>query len=92
MTVMPVMFTDRADPFTVTGETWMQGASCATTDPEIFFPDGRGSTTRPARRICATCDVIEECAEFAVRTRQDIGVWGGMSRAELRRRIKETNP
>lgn len=57
-------------------------------DPELFFPVG---TTGPAvdqaetaKRICACCEVREPCLEFAIATKQDAGVWGGLTEDERR--------
>ena len=65
-----------------------QRAACVDEDPELFFPIG---TTGPAveqaeaaKRICGSCDVREECLEFAIATNQDAGVWGGMTEDERR--------
>jgi len=32
-----------------------------------------------AKDICGTCDVTAECLDYALRSRQDLGVWGGLS-------------
>ena len=55
---------------------WQERALCAQTDPEAFFPE-KGGSTREAKRVCATCEVREEC----------FGIWGGMSERE-RRKLK----
>ncbi len=67
---------------------WRSTSACADEDPELFFPIG---TTGPAveqseaaKRVCATCDVTEECLEYALSTNQDAGVWGGMTEDERR--------
>lgn len=67
---------------------WRSNAACTTEDPELFFPIG---TTGPAvdqaseaKKICARCDVREECLEFALATNQDAGVWGGLTEDERR--------
>lgn len=66
---------------------WMDDALCATTDPEAFFPDADQSAAR-AKSICARCDVVAECLEYALATNQQYGVWGGKSvrdRAKIKR-------
>ena len=68
-------------------EPWMQDALCAQTDPEMFFPQ-KGGSTRNAKRVCASCDVREQCLEYALRTKQDDGIWGGKSAIELRKMRK----
>lgn len=66
----------------VSPEPWMQEALCAETDPEAFFPE-KGGSTREAKKVCARCDVTVECLAFALRTKQDEGIWGGKSAREL---------
>jgi WhiB family redox-sensing transcriptional regulator len=63
---------------------WQEQALCAQTDPESFFPE-KGGSTREAKRICAACDVRQECLEFALQRDERFGIWGGMSERERRR-------
>lgn len=72
---------------------WRRDAACRDEDPELFFPVGTtGSAVtqaKEAKRICTRCQVREECLEFALSTRQDAGIWGGLTedeRKSLRRR------
>lgn len=68
-------------------EPWMTGAECANTDPEIFFTEpGDWRATHAAIRVCDGCDVATQCLEYALRTRQRDGVWGGTD-AKRRRRL-----
>ncbi len=54
--------------------------ACVGADPEIFFPTrGRGKA-QPAKAICATCEVIEECGEYGMT--QAFGIWGGLTAEE----------
>lgn len=53
---------------------WVDSAVCATTDPEIFFPE-RGQTSLPAKRICASCPVRLPCLIDGIE--EEEGVWGG---------------
>jgi len=64
-------------------EDWRKQALCAQVDPEIFFP-GKGGSTREAKSVCMACPVRQECLDWAVRTGQPDGVWGGMSVRERR--------
>ncbi|WDG18975.1 WhiB family transcriptional regulator [Microbacterium sp. Clip185] len=65
---------------------WQTDALCAQTDPEAFFPE-KGGSTRDAKRICTTCDVRDECLEYALRNDERFGIWGGLSERE-RRKLK----
>ncbi|MGH3703006.1 MAG: WhiB family transcriptional regulator [Agromyces sp.] len=69
-------------------EEWQQDALCAQTDPEMFFPE-RGDSTKDAKEICGDCEVRAECLEYALRTGQDFGIWGGLSARELVLRRKQ---
>ena len=57
--------------------SWQHKALCSQTDPEAFFPE-KGGSTRDAKRVCAQCEVREQCIK-----------WAGMSERERRRYKKE---
>lgn len=63
---------------------WMNDVVCATTDPEVFFPE-RGGASREAKRVCLGCGVREECLQWAIDNDERHGVWGGMSEHERKR-------
>jgi WhiB family redox-sensing transcriptional regulator len=71
-------------------------AACVEVEPELFFPPGTTnalarSQTKAAKEVCAGCDIRLTCLEWAMSTRQEFGVWGGLSedeRHELRRKGK----
>lgn len=63
---------------------WQQGALCAQTDPEAFFPE-KGGSTREAKRICESCEVRAKCLEYALEHDERFGIWGGLSERERRR-------
>ena len=44
---------------------WQEKALCAQTDPEAFFPE-KGGSTREAKRVCLSCDVRDDCLEYAL--------------------------
>jgi WhiB family transcriptional regulator, redox-sensing transcriptional regulator len=67
---------------------WQEGALCAQTDPEAFFPE-KGGSTREAKRVCASCEVRAECLQYALEHDQRFGIWGGLSERE-RRRLKRS--
>jgi WhiB family redox-sensing transcriptional regulator len=37
-----------------------------------------------AKAICAACRVLTECRDYALRTRQPFGVWGGLDEEQRR--------
>lgn len=65
---------------------WQELALCAQTDPEAFFPE-KGGSTREAKRVCLSCEVRQECLEYALGNDERFGIWGGLSERE-RRRLK----
>ncbi|MEA2829070.1 MAG: WhiB family transcriptional regulator, redox-sensing transcriptional regulator [Actinomycetota bacterium] len=65
-------------------ENWRQQSACRDLDTNIFFP-ATDADAGPAKAVCAACPVREECLEYAIATRQDDGVWGGLDETERRR-------
>lgn len=66
---------------------WMDDGICRNHAPDTFFPsDGVG--VEVAKRICATCPVIDTCLEYALENHIDHGVWGGTSERQRRRILK----
>jgi WhiB family redox-sensing transcriptional regulator len=67
-------------------KSWRLEAGCRWVDPDLFFPisvSGRGGEEADrAREVCARCPVRSECLDFALRTRQMHGVWGGTTAEE----------
>ena len=68
--------------------TWRSEAACLGEEPELFFPIG---TAHPAlvqievaKAVCRHCDVVDTCLSWAMESRQDTGVWGGLSEDERR--------
>jgi WhiB family redox-sensing transcriptional regulator len=66
--------------------------ACATEDPDLFFPiSDRETGARQAQRalqICAGCQVRRQCLEFALRTRNKDGIWGGTTADERIRALR----
>lgn len=67
---------------------WQDQARCAEVDTEIFYPEN-GGLDRPAKKICAGCEVRAECLEFAVDNNEIWGIWGGFSERERRNMKRE---
>ena len=72
---------------------WRRTAACLDTDPSLFFPIGvTGAALQQitdARSVCMSCSCQEACLEFALRSNQDTGIWGGASEEE-RRHLRRT--
>jgi WhiB family redox-sensing transcriptional regulator len=70
------------------GTGWWSRAECAGMETDLFFPIGNTSPakiqTSEAKKICASCDVKDECLEFAMRTDEKNGIWGGHTEDERR--------
>jgi WhiB family transcriptional regulator, redox-sensing transcriptional regulator len=67
---------------------WRSAAACRLSDPDLFFPvSSVGIAQREiaeALAVCASCPVQAPCREFALRTHQRHGIWGGMTEDERR--------
>ncbi|AKZ60764.1 Transcriptional regulator WhiB1 (modular protein) (plasmid) [Streptomyces ambofaciens ATCC 23877] len=65
---------------------WRDEAECRRHDPELWFPVGDNVHARmqaaEAKSICAGCPVRIRCLSWALETRQDQGVWGGLTEKE----------
>lgn len=71
---------------------WRELGSCRDRDPNLFYPLGRGLAAleqiEEAKTFCRACPSREPCLAFALSTRQELGVWGGMSADERRRLLR----
>jgi len=51
--------------------------------PDLFFPEGGTGTAamdaKMAKKACKSCPVLNMCATYAIRHREEDGIWGGMS-------------
>ena len=67
---------------------WRLRSACTDVDTNLFFPVGLTGDaidqTNLAKAICRECPVQAQCLEFALRTTQDYGVWGGRTEDERR--------
>ena len=67
---------------------WRYRAACLNEDPELFFPIGSSgpaiAQAERAKAVCRTCEVMDTCLDWALKTNQDAGVWGGMAEDERR--------
>ena len=65
---------------------WRASGACLSADPDLFFPIAAagfvGRQITEARRICAGCQVRQQCLDFALRTGETHGIWGGTTPEE----------
>lgn len=69
------LFVDRPD--------WYDDAACRGADQSLFFPNEYGGMVAhrklsEAKQICAGCPVRFDCLNYAVRSGEVYGVWGGV--------------
>ena len=67
---------------------WRAKGACRGVDPSIFYPDDEEDPAEAAKSICAECPVLEACLEYAIASREKVGVWGGHTARERRRIIR----
>ena len=74
--------------------TWRNDAACLEESPELFFPIGNTGAAfhqiEKAKTVCGRCQVVGTCLSWAMESRQDAGVWGGLSEDE-RHALKRRN-
>jgi WhiB family transcriptional regulator, redox-sensing transcriptional regulator len=65
---------------------WRAMGACLSVNPDLFFPISAGGVAikqvARARQICAGCRVRQECFDFAMRTAETDGIWGGTTPEE----------
>ena len=78
--------------------SWQVRGACRAVGPSLFYsPEGeRGPRKRrresSAKAICATCEVAEVCAAYALAWREPYGTWGGLSEADREARYPGLDP
>jgi WhiB family transcriptional regulator, redox-sensing transcriptional regulator len=77
------------------GTEWRAAGACLSVDPDLFFPVATGVVAAremaKAQRICARCLVRQECLDFAMRTGEMHGIWGGTTPEERTRARRQRN-
>jgi WhiB family redox-sensing transcriptional regulator len=70
-------------------------AACRGEDSSLFFApsyfekrEEKDAREARAKRLCSRCPVREPCLEYALRTRDPHGVWGGLNEVERRRLLR----
>ena len=66
-------------------------AACRGPQAAVFFPppsferkDEKLDRESRAKAICQECSVIDECRDYALRIREQHGIWGGLNELERR--------
>jgi WhiB family redox-sensing transcriptional regulator len=79
-----------------TDDAWQVKAACRGPQATVFFPpssferkDEKLDRERRAKAICATCPVKRPCLDYAMRTREQHGIWGGLSESERKRILEQ---
>ena len=62
---------------------WQRWAACRGVDPALFFIE-RGEPPGPARSVCRSCVVREQCLDFSLANGEKYGIWGGLTERERR--------
>ena len=75
----------------ITPLDWTDAAACRNSEGALFYPadsaerkEDRQERELVAKRICASCDVREECLEAALARHESYGIWGGLNEFERR--------
>jgi WhiB family transcriptional regulator, redox-sensing transcriptional regulator len=70
---------------------WQERAACRGDDSAFFFAPSyferrseKNAREAVAKAICARCQVRGPCLDYALRVREDHGVWGGLNEMERR--------
>jgi hypothetical protein len=54
--------------------------------PDLYYPDSEHGLAahhvQLAKRACKTCPLLNMCATYAIKYKEEYGVWGGMSPGE----------
>ena len=78
------------DPREPSPFAWMAQGACVGAPSELFFPnDTDWWIIDRAKRLCATCPIIDQCADHALTHREPYGVWGGLSEKDRRRILRQ---
>jgi WhiB family redox-sensing transcriptional regulator len=73
-------------------------AACRAVSPSLFYsPEGeRGARKalreRAAKAVCASCEVVEVCAAYAIACREPYGTWGGLSESDRETAYPRVDP
>ena len=84
-----VLVSPRSDTGVLDAASWEPRAACLQV-PGLFAvaltapaPE-RDERAQAAKAVCSVCPVLAECRDYALRVREPLGVWGGLSEKERR--------
>lgn len=63
--------------------TWKLAGACRSANTEMFFPSS-DADAGPAKAICESCPVQQQCLQYAIAVREPEGIWGGTTFVERR--------
>jgi WhiB family redox-sensing transcriptional regulator len=76
--------------------TWQYSAACRGEEAELFFApnyferkEEKEAREARAKAVCARCEVRAECLDYALRTREPHGIWGGLNEVERKALLRE---
>jgi WhiB family redox-sensing transcriptional regulator len=74
---------------------WQFDAACRGEDSSLFFApnyferrEEKDDREARAKSICARCPVRSTCLDYALRTRETHGIWGGLNELERRQLLR----
>jgi WhiB family redox-sensing transcriptional regulator len=74
---------------------WRGAGACLSADPDLFFPVAVGAAAgRDVPRallICDGCSVKRQCLDFAIKHREESGIWGGTTPDQRLRVLRQRN-
>jgi WhiB family redox-sensing transcriptional regulator len=85
-----VLERSRTKTASVSAQKWRSIGLCRGSETMVFYPPSDDdSLAEEAKTICSMCAVRKPCLEFALRTREKHGVWGGLTERERRRVLRQ---
>ena len=85
-----VLERSRTKTVSVSAQKWRSIGLCRGSETMVFYPPSDDdSLAEEAKTICSMCAVRKPCLEFALRTREKHGVWGGLTERERRRVLRQ---
>lgn len=67
---------------------WRMLGACRGLDAGVFYPDTE-EEAEIAKQVCEDCGVRRTCLEYALESREKVGVWGGATERERRRMLRQ---